>query len=165
MRGIHPSPVISPHNGQWRGALMFSLISARINGWVNNREAGDLRRHRAHYDVIVMICWTSDVWLVYAQWFSLFVIVALCEIPFHSGACHVKQQERSTSFTRVYIIIRNNNKVRKNTICVFGIVLRYDWYDCLLNRLFRRKKPSKLPVTGFCREFAGDQWIPRTKGQ
>ena len=25
-----------------------------INGWVNNREAGDLRRHRAHYDVIVM---------------------------------------------------------------------------------------------------------------
>ena len=26
-----------------------------INGWVNNPEAGDLRRHRAHYDVIVMI--------------------------------------------------------------------------------------------------------------
>ena len=25
-----------------------------INGWVNNREAGDLRRHRARYDVIVM---------------------------------------------------------------------------------------------------------------
>ena len=44
----------SPHKGQWRGALMFSLICARINGWVNNREAGDLRRHRAHYDVIVM---------------------------------------------------------------------------------------------------------------
>ena len=40
--------------GQWRGALMFSLICAWINGWVNNREAGDLRRHRAHYDVTVM---------------------------------------------------------------------------------------------------------------
>ena len=26
-----------------------------INGWVNNGEAGDLRRHRAHYDVIVML--------------------------------------------------------------------------------------------------------------
>ena len=26
----------------------------RINGWVNNREAGDLRRYSAHYDVIVM---------------------------------------------------------------------------------------------------------------
>ena len=38
----------------WRGVLMFSLICAWINSWVNNREAGDLRRHRAHYDVIVM---------------------------------------------------------------------------------------------------------------
>ena len=43
-----------PHKGQWRGALMFSFICACINGWVNNREAGDLRSHRAHYDVIVM---------------------------------------------------------------------------------------------------------------
>ena len=54
VRGIHRSPVNSPHKGQWRGALMFSLICAWINGWVNKREAGDLRRHRAHYDVIVM---------------------------------------------------------------------------------------------------------------
>ena len=34
VRGIHQSPVNSPHKGQWRGALMFSLIYARINGWV-----------------------------------------------------------------------------------------------------------------------------------
>ena len=54
VRGIHRSPVNSPNKGQWRGALMFTLICTRINGWVNNREAGDLRRHRAHYDVIVM---------------------------------------------------------------------------------------------------------------
>ena len=53
-RGIHRSSVNSPHKGQWRGALMFSMICAWINDWVNNREAGDLRRHRAHYDVIVM---------------------------------------------------------------------------------------------------------------
>ena len=33
---------------------MFTLICARINGSVNNREAGDLRRYRTHYDVIVM---------------------------------------------------------------------------------------------------------------
>ena len=52
--GIHRSPVNSPHKGQWRGALMFSLICTWINGWVNNREAGDLRRHRAHIGVIVM---------------------------------------------------------------------------------------------------------------
>ena len=54
VRGIHRSPVNSPHKGQWHGALIFSLICAWINGWVNKREAGDLRRHRAHYDVIVM---------------------------------------------------------------------------------------------------------------
>ena len=51
------SPVNSPHKGQWRGALMFSLICARIKDWVNNGEAGDLRRHRVHYDVIVMTSW------------------------------------------------------------------------------------------------------------
>ena len=57
VRGIHRSPVNSPHKGQWRGALMFSLICARINGWVNNGEAGDLRSYRSHYDVIVMMHW------------------------------------------------------------------------------------------------------------
>ena len=55
VRGIHRSPVNSPHKGQWRGALIFSLICVRINGWVNNRDAGDLRRHHSHYDVTVMI--------------------------------------------------------------------------------------------------------------
>ena len=44
----------SPHKGQWCRALMFSLICPWINCWVNNCEAGDLRRHHAHYDVIVM---------------------------------------------------------------------------------------------------------------
>ena len=53
VRGIHRSPVNSPHRGQWCGALMFSLICAWISGWVNNREAGVLRRHRAHHDVTV----------------------------------------------------------------------------------------------------------------
>ena len=53
--GNSPVPVNFPHNGQWRGALMFSLICVWINDWVNNREAGDLRRHCGHYDVNVMI--------------------------------------------------------------------------------------------------------------
>ena len=52
--GNSPLPVNSPHKGQWRGALMFSLICTRINDWVNNREAGNLRRHRGHYVVNVM---------------------------------------------------------------------------------------------------------------
>ena len=37
-------PVTSefPHKGQWRGALLFPLIRAWINGLVNNREAGEI---------------------------------------------------------------------------------------------------------------------------
>ena len=54
VRGIHRSPVNSPHKGQWRRALMFSLICVWMNDWVNNREAGDLRRYCVHYDVLVM---------------------------------------------------------------------------------------------------------------
>ena len=61
VRGIHRWPVNSPHRGQWRGALMFSLICAWISDWVNNGEAGDLRRHCAHYGVTVMIKKTCDL--------------------------------------------------------------------------------------------------------
>ena len=63
VRGFHRSPVNSPHKSKWRAALMFSLICVRINGWVNNREAGDLRRHRTHYDVTVMVLFCFDIWL------------------------------------------------------------------------------------------------------
>ena len=51
---LHCIYVNSPQNGKWRGALMFSLICVWINDWVNNREAGDLRRYCTHYDVTVM---------------------------------------------------------------------------------------------------------------
>ena len=54
LRGIHRSPVNSPLKGQWRGASIFSLICAWINGWVNNRDTDDLRRQCAPYDVTVM---------------------------------------------------------------------------------------------------------------
>ena len=95
VRRIHRSPVNSPHKGQWRGALMFSLICTRINGWVNNGETGDLRRYRAHYDVTVMGCtnlgraegadctphtkrsWQPDV--VGCQYFALFIIMLFKE--------------------------------------------------------------------------------------
>ena len=57
VRGIHRSPVNSPHKGQWRGDLMFSLICVWINGWVNNRETDDLRHYRGHNDVTVISDW------------------------------------------------------------------------------------------------------------
>ena len=73
VRKIHRSPVNFPHKGQWRGALMFSLIYAWINDWANNREAGDLRRYPVHYDVIVMFTslvadWMSGSTLSESEW-------------------------------------------------------------------------------------------------
>ena len=55
VRGTHRLPVNSPNKGQWRRALMFSLICAWTNVSVNTRDAGDLRSHRAHFDVTVML--------------------------------------------------------------------------------------------------------------
>ena len=55
VRGIHRSPVNFQHKDQWRRAFRFSLICAWINRWVDNREDGERRRNRAHYDVTVMI--------------------------------------------------------------------------------------------------------------
>ena len=69
VRGIHRSPVNSPHKGQWRGALMFSLICVWINDWVNSREAGDLRRYRAHFDVIYIIITKNIRYLLWNRGF------------------------------------------------------------------------------------------------
>ena len=54
--GIHRSLVNSPHKGQWRRALMFSLVCVWTNSWANSLDAGDLRCHRAHYHFTVMFC-------------------------------------------------------------------------------------------------------------
>ena len=68
-------------NGQWRRALMFSLICAWINGWVNIPHAGDLRRHRAHYDVYVM---TRD-WDHHAR--TAYCSVKIFEFPYTRIRC------------------------------------------------------------------------------
>ena len=54
MRGIHRSPVDSPHKSYWRRVLMFSLICAWANSWANNRDTSDSRCNWAHYDDTVM---------------------------------------------------------------------------------------------------------------
>ena len=154
VRGIHRSPVNSPHKGQWRGALMFSMICVWINGWVNISEAGDLRCHRAHYDVIVMWIW-------------------FCSIPDQ----YPWDPNSNISFWLWYLIsydyiwlqrwymFNEHQKLRKDLERRYGNTLTLRWrhnerdsvsnhqpHDCLLNRLFTRrsKKTSKLRVTGLC---------------
>ena len=77
VRGIHRWPVNSPHKGQWCRALMFSLICAWINGWLNNGDAVDLRRHRDHYDVTVMI------------WVGTFTCTPFLPIPYETKQARV----------------------------------------------------------------------------
>ena len=98
---------------RWRGALMFSLIYACMNGWVNNHNAGDLRRHRCHYDVTVMassrrqsITWTSDdpvYWCIYV-WPSLDELILFRLFLFHDT--------HNMASTLIIDMTFNNNDIR-----------------------------------------------------
>ena len=114
VRGIHRSPVNSSHKGQWRRALMFTLICAKMKGWVNNREGDDLRRNRAHYDVTVM----NLFWFRLSTVFDLYHCHALCilsQILLKSGFTHV------LIFTDLICVFGNEKKtaVLKFLYCIF----------------------------------------------
>ena len=57
VQAIHRWPANSPHKGQCCATLMFSMICAWTNDWVNNRDAGDLRPHRAYYVTVMETHW------------------------------------------------------------------------------------------------------------
>ena len=88
VRGIHLSPVNSPRKGQWRRAMMFSLICVWINSWVNSREAGDLRRRRVVSWLTISII-TNTMYDVHISLhkpgsvFSLFGFVSVAWNMFH----------------------------------------------------------------------------------
>ena len=112
VRGSRRSPVNSPHKGQWRWALMFSLISVWINDWVNNREAGDWRRYRAHYDVIVM--WINiDISFKISMLSHLNLVLLNC-VTICSGKSLSRQPTSRTdadlSSTGTHAIHRNSHK-------------------------------------------------------
>ena len=48
------------------------------NGWVSNQDAGDLRRHRAHYDVTVMLCRVVMGWGGWGGDGGVWVCVCVC---------------------------------------------------------------------------------------
>ena len=97
MWGIHWSPVNFTHKGQWHEVLMFSLISAWINGWVNNHEAGDLRCHCAHHNIIVMNRDEfKNMYTVHSHW------AATCyhwAVPFQVGTECIQQLSKSVKFS------------------------------------------------------------------
>ena len=160
VRGIHRSPVNSLHKGQWRGVLMFPLICARINGWVNNREAGDLRRYRAHYDVIVMKSWLVILVLTTATYCLARIAVTQLTFIF----------KETQAGMNVYVLFAYSLTA---TLCWWiylpcGVTLEWRHNerdgisnhqprDCLLNGLFRcRSKKTSFASLAFVRGI--HQW-------
>ena len=116
--GNSPVTVNSPHKGQWRGALMFSLICVWINDWVNNREAGELTRH--HYDVTVM----QLVWDVIHMTTNGQLTVTV-EVSFSSGSLHLVVDTARWYLTSS--VAFNINGVHDNRMA-----LRLMWEACRL---------------------------------
>ena len=118
VRGIHLSPVNSPHKGQWRGgALMSSLISTRINGSVNNGEAGDLRPHRAHYGVTIMF--TKNLYngckgslhstaTEKSSWWQPWYLLAMLKLVFNISSEYQSCAMRNFLFS---VVFSYNNKI------------------------------------------------------
>ena len=97
---------------------MFTLICARINGWVNTRETGDLRRYLPHYDVIVMVtaaCTGGDPHRILrcSQWQSSchhddLSISHHCDVMMYAIAYQI------TSLTIVYSTVYSDADQRKH---------------------------------------------------
>ena len=121
VRGIHRSPVPGefPHKDQWRGALMFSLICVWINGWVNYRKAGDLRRYRIHYDVIVMstlfVCLSSRLQALFinSKWKQR-VLREFLTFKNSTGSCLVVKKVHSKYQVYLYISWCNKQMQKVN---------------------------------------------------
>ena len=85
-------PLTGPLCGEFTGHRWIPLTKASdaelwcfrwsapwINSWVNNREAGDLRRHRTHYDAIVMsaFIWHKRECIISTHWNKVAAILQL----------------------------------------------------------------------------------------
>ena len=127
LRGIHRSPVNSPHKGQWRGALMFSLICVWINVWVNNGEAADLRCHRPHYNVIIMIF----ILITVSQWVTF--CMKGCTYSYIMPTSYYISKHMWNIMNKGVLISSNHKK--KYTLYVYHLISPWFWIDL----------PSKSP--------------------
>ena len=137
--GIRRSPVNAPHKGLWRGSMMFSLICAWMKAWVNNREAGDLRRHCAHNDVsrCTRFCWflfcsgyiiislnSHDIFDHILQ--RCFAGISACLLPQYESS-NPEGYEQNQIQVQIQIqnqVVPNHSKTRQSVNCV------HDSWDC-----------------------------------
>ena len=107
------SPVPGEFPAQRPVTRSFDVFFDRITGWVNNGEAGDLRRHRAHYDVIVMCfacahgavvsqCYLNSLAPERFEWNFRWVICKLISIQWmKSRVSHVKLSSEGCHLTLI----------------------------------------------------------------
>ena len=166
VRGIPRSPVNSPHKDHQRGALIFSLICAWINGWTNNREAGDLRRHRAHYDVTVMWRFNgadrSSIHLgVLSSWSN----------PFSEQFMVIIETENGIPLSQIYILFRKGCRFQgrlshtDDSVGLASVTRISYWSKPFSQQLMMTPSNGTIfRVTGpLCGEFTGHRRIPLTK--
>ena len=106
--GVPRSPVNSPHKGQWRRALMYPLICAWTNDWVNTRDPDDLRRHGVHYDVTVMDpcgLLTSYSELKYR---SIYGLPVSCRYEYNTSSWNTSSWKTSTDMSYKANIVADN---------------------------------------------------------
>ena len=130
-----------------------SLICAWIDAWVNNRESGDLRRHRAHYDVIVMMAYVSLLWLFYFR--------ILCS-PFPNGLGDVLVVHPPNH-------VKSDFSKKKNQILISDDIPHYHNCACLVPNMWQTTMMTSSngnifrvsgPLWG---ELTGQRWIPHAK--
>ena len=157
----------SPRKGQWRGALIFSLICVWINGWVNNREAGDLRRRRIHYDVILIINQPPRLIVVYKT-------TPVCDIIlFMEGHVMDYMRKWQQSQLKLHVFPRgedlpllssSNNYYVFNKLCLFQVYVCQGTWLLLLHVMVYRLLGTRTS-TNQCWIIASHTWImnQRTK--
>ena len=125
---------------------MFSLICVWINGWVNNREAGDLRPHRGHYDVNVMVRqhWMFRWWVAKQLGAYKAMFGKLCIMPLH---IHMFWCYRFSIASAVELQERHCVSNNRHLSCLVSSESR-----------LKTKQTSKLRL----RE-GNNGWIPHTK--
>ena len=143
----------SPHKGQWRGALMFSLICVGTNGWVNNRDAGDLRRHCAHYDVTVMTVftflfwqngghisalWYSDTLVIYPKDFVASKLLYYPSVLYSSNICHILLYDRQMVII-TFELIRSCSPLGENSSWNRTTPMAWNLFNNSKNRFYHRK--------------------------
>ena len=152
VRGIHRSLVNSPHTGQWRGAFMFSLICAWTEGWLNHRITGDLRRHRANYDVIVMHACAHFCYKMLHCWVFRLMHCGISEMGLYHGYwCLIPCVQPSSHYYDVIMSLMVSQ--------ITSLTIVYSTVYSVTDQRKHQSSASLAFVRGIHR------WIPRTKGQ